>query len=62
MTPGQRPDRGVQDGAAGDAGFEQPSTSAEGRYVAFDSAASNLVPVPGDTNFDSDVFVRDRNR
>src|SRR5438309_1923695 len=32
--------------------------SADGRYVAFTSAASNLVP--GDTNGVSDVFVRDR--
>ena len=32
--------------------------SADGRYVAFESAASNLVP--GDTNGTSDVFLRDR--
>ncbi len=32
--------------------------SADGRYVAFDSRASNLVP--GDTNECSDVFVHDR--
>jgi Tol biopolymer transport system component len=32
--------------------------SADGRYVAFSSEASNLVP--GDTNGTSDVFVRDR--
>jgi Tol biopolymer transport system component len=32
--------------------------SAHGRYVAFESYASNLVP--GDTNGTSDVFVRDR--
>jgi len=35
-----------------------PTISADGRYVAFGSAASNLVP--GDTNHASDVFVRDR--
>lgn len=35
-----------------------PSISADGRYVAFQSFASNLVP--GDTNGDYDVFVRDR--
>ena len=35
-----------------------PAISADGRYVAFDSLASNLVP--GDTNDHSDVFVRDR--
>jgi tricorn protease-like protein len=39
----------------GDSG--SPSISADGRYVGFDSAASNLVP--GDTNANSDVFVRD---
>ncbi|MHB0998265.1 MAG: hypothetical protein ACYC27_03385 [Armatimonadota bacterium] len=35
-----------------------PSISADGRYVAFESCASNLVP--GDTNGVSDIFVRDR--
>ncbi len=34
-----------------------PAVSADGRYVAFTSAASNLVP--GDTNSTGDVFVRD---
>lgn len=32
--------------------------SADGRYVAFESSATNLVP--GDTNRSTDVFVRDR--
>jgi Tol biopolymer transport system component len=32
--------------------------SADGRFVAFDSKASNLVP--GDTNDRSDIFIRDR--
>ena len=32
--------------------------SADGRYIAFDSIASNLVP--GDTNRDYDIFVHDR--
>jgi Tol biopolymer transport system component len=36
----------------------RPAISADGRYVAFDSDASNLVP--GDTNDTNDVFVRDR--
>ena len=36
-----------------------PSISADGRYVAFFSAASNLVS--GDTNNVSDIFVHDRN-
>ncbi|MDP9241086.1 MAG: hypothetical protein M3O55_10715 [Actinomycetota bacterium] len=35
-----------------------PSISADGRYVAFESTASNLTP--GDTNATTDVFVRDR--
>lgn len=35
-----------------------PAISAEGRYVAFQSLASNLVP--NDTNNVSDIFVRDR--
>jgi Tol biopolymer transport system component len=35
-----------------------PSISSDGRFVAFHSTASNLVP--GDTNATADVFVRDR--
>ena len=35
-----------------------PAISADGLFVAFNSGASNLVP--GDTNGDLDVFVRDR--
>jgi len=35
-----------------------PAISEDGRFVAFNSAASNLVP--GDTNGVGDVFVRDR--
>ena len=37
---------------------QSPSISADGRYVAFDSWADNLVP--DDTNDQWDVFVRDR--
>jgi Tol biopolymer transport system component len=37
---------------------EAPAISADGRYVAFWSEASNLVP--GDTNVGWDVFVHDR--
>jgi Tol biopolymer transport system component len=37
-----------------------PSISANGRFVAFASIASNLVP--GDTNHRGDIFVRDRKR
>src|SRR5262245_34931582 len=36
----------------------EPSISADGRFVAFVSVASNLVP--GDTNGWADIFVRDR--
>jgi len=45
-------------GDLGNNDSENPSLSADGRYVAFDSTASNLVA--GDSNFQSDVFVRDR--
>ena len=44
--------------ANGDSFFEGLSVSADGRYVAFQSRASNLVA--GDGNNDYDVFVRDR--
>ncbi len=37
---------------------DSSSISADGRYVAFDSDASNLVP--GDTNGSVDIFVHDR--
>jgi Tol biopolymer transport system component len=45
-------------GAQANADSLEPSISADGRYVAFWSNASNLVP--GDTNTASDIFVRDR--
>ncbi|MEO7836482.1 MAG: Calx-beta domain-containing protein, partial [Acidimicrobiales bacterium] len=45
-----------RDGNAG--GFESSAVSADGRYVAFDAKATNLVD--GDTNNSSDIFVRDR--
>jgi Tol biopolymer transport system component len=45
-------------GGFGNADSGWPSISADGRYVAFWSNASNLVS--GDTNQVSDVFVRDR--
>ena len=44
-------------GAQGDAASAGPSISADGRFVAFWSRATNLVP--GDTNGAVDVFVRD---
>ena len=45
-------------GAQGNAGSLLPSISADGRYIAFQSTATNLVV--GDTNAASDVFVHDR--
>ena len=46
--------------ANNDSGYccESVSISGDGRYVAFESYASNLVA--GDTNFALDIFVRDR--
>ena len=44
--------------ANGDSHF--PSISADGRYVAFESLAENLVGPGQDTNLKSDIFVRDR--
>ncbi|MFN0008728.1 MAG: TolB family protein [Planctomycetota bacterium] len=45
-------------GAQGDGDCSEPAVSADGRYVAFKSYATNLVP--GDTNATEDVFVHDR--
>ncbi|MFH2123110.1 MAG: hypothetical protein ABIJ50_06480 [Pseudomonadota bacterium] len=46
-------------GTQGDSGSYNPSISADGQYVAFDSGASNLVA--SDTNGAmSDIFVHDR--
>jgi Tol biopolymer transport system component len=45
---------GIEGSAASGTGI---SVSSSGRFVAFTSAAPNLVP--GDTNGDTDVFVRD---
>jgi Tol biopolymer transport system component len=47
----------AMDGAANGRSY-LPALSADGRYVAFFSEASNLVP--DDTNDDRDTFVRDR--
>ena len=46
------------DGAEADHNSSSPSLSADGRYVAFVSKATNLVP--GDTNAAEDIFVHDR--
>jgi Tol biopolymer transport system component len=45
-------------GANANGGSDAPSISADGRYVAFTSAATNLVE--GDTNNQRDAFVFDR--
>ena len=47
----------ANDGTQGNGVSWFPSLSNDGRYVAFESSASNLVP--GDTNNVSDIFVRD---
>ncbi len=46
------------DGAQANDESSHPALSADGRYVAFDSQASNLVA--GDTNGAQDIFVHDR--
>ncbi len=45
-------------GVEGNGDSSYPSISRDGRYVAFDSSATNLVS--GDTNGEYDIFVRDR--
>jgi Tol biopolymer transport system component len=45
-------------GVQGNDDSDNPSLSSDGQFVAFYSYASNLVP--GDTNGERDVFVRDR--
>jgi Tol biopolymer transport system component len=45
-------------GVQGNADSHDPGLSADGRFVTFESLASNLVP--GDSNAVSDIFVRDR--
>jgi Tol biopolymer transport system component len=46
-------------GTQGDNGSDRPRISSDGRFVAFDSYASNLI-TPNDTNGQADVYVRDR--
>jgi Tol biopolymer transport system component len=48
----------ASDGTQGNGFSYAPATSADGRYVAFTSNASNLVE--GDTNGGTDIFVHDR--
>jgi hypothetical protein len=45
-------------GKEGDRFSINPSISADGRFIAFESTATDLVPA--DTNNNSDIFVRDR--
>ena len=47
-------------GIQGDASSSAPSMSADGRFVAFLSQATNLLGSGGDTNGVTDVFVHDR--
>ena len=47
----------ASDNTAANGASSHPALSSDGRYVAFESAATNLVP--GDTNGQSDIFVRD---
>lgn len=49
---------GIVDGSGAYGESKYPGINANGRFVAFESCASNLVP--GDTNRVIDVFVRDR--
>jgi Tol biopolymer transport system component len=48
----------ASDGRQANGASYEPAISADGRYVAFESFANNLVP--GDTNQRFDVFVHDR--
>ncbi|MCY2987091.1 MAG: S8 family serine peptidase, partial [Planctomycetota bacterium] len=48
----------AEDGTQANSGSRTPSLSADGRFVAFTSSASNLVS--GDTNAAEDVFIYDR--
>lgn len=50
----------VSAATAGDAPSQFPSISADGRYIAFESEASDLVPGQSDTNDTSDIFLYDR--
>jgi len=45
-------------GVQGDDDSFNPAITPDGRFIAFDSYASNLVP--GDTNWAQDIFVHDR--
>ncbi|HYT37903.1 MAG TPA: hypothetical protein VEN99_00245, partial [Acidimicrobiia bacterium] len=48
------------DGTQANAGSFKPGLSADGRFVVFASAASNLLPGGADSNGVMDIFLRDR--
>lgn len=50
----------ASDGTQGNHASDEPAISADGRYVAFHSYASNLVSGDANTSWDLDVFVHDR--
>ena len=52
---------GAAPGAQGNGDSTEPVITSDGRYVAFNSNATNLIAGPGDTNLASDVYVRDTN-
>jgi hypothetical protein len=49
----------ITDALGADSSSSAPSLSGDGRFIAFESYASNLVS--GDNNFSKDIFVFDRN-
>lgn len=49
----------ANDGSLPNGNSRSPAISANGRYVAFDSSATNLFPGSTQTNGQSDVFIRD---
>jgi hypothetical protein len=49
----------AKDGTEGNGASSNCTISADGRYIAFESQASNLVP--GDNNHVADIFLYDRN-
>ena len=52
---------GAAPGAQGNGDSTEPVITPDGRYVAFNSNATNLIAIPADTNLASDVYVRDTN-
>src|SRR5206468_9696249 len=46
-------------GGVGNGASDEPSISADGRFVSFRSAASDLLPAGVDTNSQTDILVRD---